>query len=323
MGIWNRNRFFRFGFAGLIAIATLTMTASAWTQETRQADFNVLKSQAEQALLRKDYAKALEIMQRMNDIGEPQHYETLYSIARIYALLDNRPKAYEWLDRAVDAGFWDAQSLKNEEAFKGMREEKRFRDLVRGAWAKGYIAMLERPERAVFQKPDEVMKAFELRPGLRVADIGAGSGYFTIPVAKAVGTTGTVLAIDISPEMICYLDKRVQAEQLSNVKLVKVEKDDPQLPAAGIDLILMVDTIHYIQNRGEYARKLRTGLAPGGRVVVIDYIPKPWAERPWGPTPEQQVSREQIDADMAKAGLKPIRVYNFLTEQYFVVYGIQ
>ncbi len=308
----------------LPAIALLlAATAAVWTQESEKADFKALKSQAEKALQSKDYARALEIAMKMNDIVEAQHYETLYGIARIYAFLGNEPKAYEWLDRAVGVGFWDAQLMRNDEAFKGMVEEKRFKDLARGARATAYIAMLERPERAEFQKPEEVMKALELKLGLRVADIGAGSGYFTIPVAKAVGPTGTVLAEDISQEMIDYLNKRVQAEQLENLKLVKVEKDDPKLPPAGIDLILMVDTLHYVQNRGEYAKKLRAGLAPGGRIVIIDYIPKPWDVRPWGPAPEQQFSKEQIDADMAQAGLKPIKVYNFLPEQYFVVYGLE
>jgi len=310
--------------AYLLAIALFLMAMpGVWTQENEEADFKTLKSQAEKALQGKDYARALEIAMKMNDIVEAQHYETLYGIARIYAFLGNKPKAYEWLDRAVGAGFWDAQLMRNDEAFKGMMEEKRFKDLARSARATAYIAMLERPERAEFQKPEEVMKALELKPGLRVADIGAGSGYFTIPVAKAVGPTGTVLAEDISQEMIDYLNKRVQAEQLENLKLVKVEKDDPKLPPAGIDLILMVDTLHYVQNRGEYAKKLRAGLAPGGRIVIIDYIPKPWDVRPWGPAPEQQFSKEQIDADMAQAGLKPVKVYNFLPEQYFVIYGVE
>jgi ubiquinone/menaquinone biosynthesis C-methylase UbiE len=308
----------------LLAVAfLLTMVSLVGTQENKETDFRALRRQSDEALQSNDYAKALEIAQKMNEIVEPQHYETLYGIARVYAFLGNNPKVYEWLDRAVGAGFWDAQLMRNDAAFKGIQEEKRFRDLVRAAWANGYIAMLERPERADFQKPDEVIKALELRPGLRVADIGAGSGYFTIPVAKAIRPAGTVLAVDISQEMLDYLGRRVQAEQLENVRLLKVERNDPNLPPGGIDLILMVDTIHYVKNRGEYAKKLRAGLAPGGRLVIIDYIPKPWEERPWGPTPEQQFSKEQMDADMAQAGLKPIKEYNFLPEQYFVVYAVK
>jgi SAM-dependent methyltransferase len=107
------------------------------------------------------------------------------------------------------------------------------------------------------------------------------------------------------------------------VELVLAPKDDPQLPPGGVDTILIVDTWHYIQNRGEYAKKLRDALAPGGRVVIIDYIPKPWDKRPWGPLPQQQVAKETIDAEMAEAGLKPTKVHDFLPEQYFVEYGVK
>jgi cyclopropane fatty-acyl-phospholipid synthase-like methyltransferase len=130
-----------------------------------------------------------------------------------------------------------------------------------------------------------------------------------------------VLAADVSQEMLDYLDKRTQAEGLTNVTLKKVDKDDPLLPAGGIDTILMVDTLHYVKNRGEYAKKLKAALAPGGRLVIIDYIPKSWEERPWGPPPEQHMSREMVDAEMAEGGLKQTKVYDFLPEQYFVVYG--
>jgi ubiquinone/menaquinone biosynthesis C-methylase UbiE len=167
------------------------------------------------------------------------------------------------------------------------------------------------------------MKTLALKPGERVADIGAGSGYFTIPVARTVGPTGTVWAIDVIQEMLDYVEKRANAEQLQNVQLVEVPRDDPQLPPGGVDTVLMIDTLHYIKDRAGYAKKLRAGLAPGGRVVIIDYIPKPWSERPWGPTPEQQIPRETIDTEFAEAGLKPVRVHDFLPEQYFVEYESQ
>jgi SAM-dependent methyltransferase len=102
-----------------------------------------------------------------------------------------------------------------------------------------------------------------------------------------------------------------------------VPKDDPQLPPASLDTILLVDTYHYIENRAEYARRLRAALAPGGRVVIIDYVPKSWKKRPWGPLPGQQVSRETVDKEMAAAGLKPVRSHSFLPEQYFVEYAVR
>jgi SAM-dependent methyltransferase len=189
-----------------------------------------------------------------------------------------------------------------------------------------YLAMLERPEREAFQKPAQVMAALALRRGERVADIGAGSGYFTIPVAKAVGPRGTVWALDIRQPMLDFIAARLEKERLTNVKLKRVLPDDPQLPPESVDTILMVDVYHYIhfEKRGaEYAVKLRPGLAKGGRVIVIDYTPRPFDERPWGPPPEQQMSRETLDGYMAAGGLKPARQHTFLPEQYFVEYRLR
>jgi ubiquinone/menaquinone biosynthesis C-methylase UbiE len=167
------------------------------------------------------------------------------------------------------------------------------------------------------------MKALAFKPGERVADIGAGSGYFTFPVAKAVGPTGVVWAIDIAPEMLEFLDMRVKARKADNIRLRRVTSDDPQIPPASVDTILMIDTIHYVKDRTAYAKKLLPALAPGGRVVIIDYIPKPMSERPWGPPPEQQFPREQMDREMAAAGFKVMGAYEFLPEQFFVIYGVR
>ena len=163
------------------------------------------------------------------------------------------------------------------------------------------------------------METLAFKPGEKVADIGAGSGYFTIRVAKAVGDEGLVWAIDIRPEMLDYIDARLEGEGLENVRLMLVDPDDPQLPKGKVDTILMIDTWHYIRDP-EYAKKLRAGLAPGGRVVIIDYRPRPWEERPWGPPPQQQTPREEVDAHFAEAGLEPAASYDFLPEQYFVIY---
>jgi cyclopropane fatty-acyl-phospholipid synthase-like methyltransferase len=101
---------------------------------------------------------------------------------------------------------------------------------------------------------------------------------------------------------------------------VQVEPDDPQLPAGRVDTVIMVDTLHYVKDRAAYARKLRAALAPRGRVVIVDFLPKPVEERPWGPPPEQRMPREEVDAAMAEAGLVPARVHEFLSEQFFVEY---
>jgi arsenite methyltransferase len=295
-------------------------------EQDQTADYDALKERFDETYGAGDYARALEIAKQMDEVIAPKHWDNLYNIACLHALQGDKPKAYEYLYKAVDAGFWNAKQMMEDEDLASLKGEDLHRHLVRGAWANGYIWMLEREEREEFQKPDDVLKALELRPGETVADIGAGSGYFTIPIAEAVGKDGTVLAIDISQHMLDYLERRLKAEQLENVELRRVERDDPQLPEGGVDLILMVDTIHYIMSSKErmaYAKKLREGLAPGGRVVIVDYIPKPWEERPWGPPPEQHLSKETLNEEMARAGLTVVKEYDFLPEQYFVVYGAE
>ena len=164
------------------------------------------------------------------------------------------------------------------------------------------------------------MATLAFKPGERVADVGAGSGYFARRVARAVGPAGTVWTIDIRPEVLSVLEARAAKEGLGNIRTQRVAPDDPQLPAGGVDTILMVDTLHYVKDRATYAKKLRAGLAAGGRVVVIDFVPKAPGERPWGPPPEQNMSREEVDTAMAAAGLVPARVHGFLSEQFFVEY---
>jgi ubiquinone/menaquinone biosynthesis C-methylase UbiE len=282
-----------------------------------------LKAQLEQAERAGQREKALELADRMVATHEQEHNEALYSAARLHAGLGHREQAYRSLARAIDAGFDDRARLLGEDAFKAFRQEDLFRTLARKAWANGYVNLLERPNREDVQKSPEIMRVLAFKPGERVADIGPGSGYFTVPVAHSVGPTGVVLALDIAPEMLEYLDFRLKSLQIENVRLRKVRNDDPQLEPGSVDTILMIDAIHYVQDRAAYAKKLRAGLAPGGRLVIIDYIPKPMSERPWGPPPEQQIARRQMDADMAAAGFKISRSYDFLPEQYFVIYSVE
>ncbi len=305
-------------FLGIITVCLAFTGAGAKSAEPVVSDS--LAIAFHQAYEAENFMLALEIAEQLNDLAQFEYIGTLYNVAAMHCRLGHTEEAYSWLEKCLATGFWNFRHLREDGDFQRIREEKRFRKLVRSAWAKQYIAMLEREDRTEFQKPDEVMKALALLPGERVADIGAGSGYFTIPVAQAVGPEGLVWAIDIRQEMLDYLRNRLEEEQVENVRLMLVDEDDPQLPAGRVDTILMIDTLHYIQERAAYAAKLRVGLAPGGRIVIIDYRPKSWEERPWGPPPEQQISREQVDTDFATAGLKPVRVHEFLPEQYFVEY---
>ena len=309
------------GFRNLLLIAGACAFAGAWARaEPPAPDRAALERKLTRAEQAKDWAAALEAARGLEELAEGEHLEALYRVARLQALLGQREAACESLERLGQAGLFDVSRVRRDEAFAPLREDERYRKAVRAIWLRGYLWLLERPERDAYQKPDEVMTALAFRPGERVADIGAGSGYFARRISKAVGPAGVVWAIDIAPEVLEYLEGRARREGLANIRIQRVQPDDPQLPAGGVDTILMVDTLHYVKERAAYARRLKAGLAPGGRVVVIDFVPKPPEERPWGPPPEQKMSREEVDAAMAEAGLVPARVHGFLTEQFFVEY---
>jgi SAM-dependent methyltransferase len=273
----------------------------------------------DRAALERDLAAAIA----KSASAEEAHVEALYDVARLQALLGRHEQACETLEKLDAAGLFDVGRLRKDDAFAPLRDEERFKKISHAIWLKGYLWLLERPERDAYQMPDKVMQTLALRPGERVADIGAGSGYFTRRVARAVGPGATVWAIDIAPDVLAYLAERARAEGLDNIRTRIVGKEDPEMPAGSVDTVLMVDTLHYIKARADYARRLRAALVPGGRVVIIDFRPKSPEERPWGPPPEQAMSREEVDAAMAEAGLFPARVHDFLPEQFFVEYRVR
>lgn len=264
-------------------------------------------------------ARAEEIIERVG----PVHAEALYRIAVLQCRKGAVEAAYWWLQRAMDAGYWDVNGLMTGEEFRPVQTEERFKRLVRDSWCRQYLAMLERPDRADLQDPDRIMEALALSPGDRVADIGAGSGYFTVRIARAVGKDGIVWAVDLRQPMLDFISARLELEGIGNVRLGAAEPADPRLPAESFDRILLVDTLHYVGDRAAYARKLRSALAPGGRVVVIDFIPRPGVERVFAPPPEQQIPLETIDRDMESAGLTRTATHSFLPEHYFVEYCVR
>jgi ubiquinone/menaquinone biosynthesis C-methylase UbiE len=292
-------------------------------QEAKAPDVPRLKTQFDQAIRSGDQPKALSLAMQIIDATEPEHVEALYAAAQLCARMGRREQAYLYLNRAIGAGFADRGRLREDPAFKDYRDDELFKTLVRRAWARGYFDLLERPNREDVQMSPAIMKSLAFKPGERVADIGAGTGYFTFPIAEAVGPTGVVWALDIAPEMIEVLEFRIKARKVANVRVRKVPSDDPQLEPGSLDTILMIDSIHYVKDRTAYARRLLPGLAPGGRLVIIDYRPRPISERPWGPPPEQQFPRKQLDGEMKAAGFRVLESYDFLPEQFFVIYVAQ
>ena len=182
---------------------------------------------------------------------------------------------------------------------------------------KAYIASLDDPARDAYQKPAEVMKALALREGEVVADIGAGSGYFTVRFARAVGPGGRVYAVDVSPDMVRHLNHRVRDEKLSNVLTVLSDPDDPLLPDASVDRFVIVDTWHHVEDRAKYLGLLKRMLRPGGQVVHIDFQKK---DLPVGPPVEMKIAREDLVREMEGAGFRLSAEHTFLPYQYFLVF---
>lgn len=130
---------------------------------------------------------------------------------------------------------------------------------------------LERSERELEEEPDKALDALGTLAGATVADVGAGSGYFTVRLAARVGPKGRVYANDLQPEMLKMLGMRLARERVANVTLVQGAIDDPKLPASSIDLVLMVDVYHEFSEPQKMLRGIRAALKPGGRLVLLEY----------------------------------------------------
>lgn len=179
------------------------------------------------------------------------------------------------------------------------------------------IASMERPERDAWQKPDEVVKALDLKNGEVVADIGAGTGYFTRRFAKAVAPDGKVYAVDIAADVLGYLKDRAAKENLPNIVIDISKPDDPLLPGNTIDLAFICDTTHHMENRATYYRTLAPALKKHGRLAIIDYPPgSPHAPHP----PDQLVPRSQVIDEAEQGGFKYVREFRFLPYHYFLIF---
>jgi len=178
---------------------------------------------------------------------------------------------------------------------------------------------LDRPGREELEKPDVVLAAMELRPGQVVAEIGAGTGFFSRRIAKAVGPTGKVLANDIQPEMLELLKKNAARDGLTNVVPTLGSETDPKLPPGGVDRILLVDVYHEFQKPQEMLDKIKEALAPGGTVTLVEY-------RGEGTTAshinkEHRMTSEQVLGEWQPAGFLLLNQIETLPSQHVFVFS--
>jgi ubiquinone/menaquinone biosynthesis C-methylase UbiE/rhodanese-related sulfurtransferase len=167
----------------------------------------------------------------------------------------------------------------------------------------------------VWRKPDDVVAALQLRPGMTVIDLGAGSGVFTRRFARAIGPTGRAIGLDISPGSIDALKKDAASLALTTYEARLVKADDPALPAASADVIFLSNTYHHIENRVPYFTRLRSALKPGGRLVIVDFNA--------GQMAMDIPDRKQVEAELSVAGYQLSRAHEFLSRQFFLEFVVR
>jgi len=180
------------------------------------------------------------------------------------------------------------------------------------------LGLLEAPDRAAWQKPDQIMDVLGIAEGAHVADIGAGAGWFTMRLARRVGPNGVVYAQDVQPQMLAAIKRRVQSEGLRNVRTVLGEGSMPNLPARSLDAVLVVDVYPEVVDRVTFLRNLAAALKANGRIGIVNF-----KLGGGGPGPDDatlRVPRASVERDVAEAGLK-VRTFGNLPYQYLLVLG--
>jgi len=180
------------------------------------------------------------------------------------------------------------------------------------------LGLLEAPDRDEWQRPQQILDALGVADASVVADVGAGSGWFTVRLARRVGPNGRVYAQDVQPEMLAAITRRVQREGLTNVEPKKGSGSNPGLAAACCDAVLLVGVVHEIEDRVTLFRNLGRALKPGGRIGVVDFRP---GDSGPGPAAAERVPAETIEREAAGAGLRLLRAETFLPFQYFLIFG--
>ena len=175
------------------------------------------------------------------------------------------------------------------------------------------IRNFESPRRDAYQKPEEVLAYLGNLKGKKVMDIGAGSGYFSVRLAEK---GAQVIAADVNVEFQTALQKRIERNSLENIELRKIPYDNPNLADGEVDMVLVVNTYHHIENRSDYFAKVKQGIKEDGELVVIDYYKK---QLPVGPPVNHKVSLDTVKRELKQAGYTQLEVNTDLLPYQFIV----
>lgn len=181
-----------------------------------------------------------------------------------------------------------------------------------------WVEEFENDERDAQQKPDEVVRALNLSPGDVVADIGAGTGYFTRRFAQAVGDNGIAYAVDLEPNMLEYVAERAQKDGQPNIVPVLATATSPMLAPDSVDLFFICNTIHHIGNREAYYAILARDLRAGGRLAVVDF--RKDVDMTHGPDQAMRLARQSLIDELTQAGFRLTEEHDFLPVQYFLIF---
>lgn len=172
-----------------------------------------------------------------------------------------------------------------------------------------------------WQHPERVIESLAVRPGERVADIGAGNGYWLSRLSEAVGPSGRVYAVEVEDDLVAELRERVERAQLHNVVVVRGSYEDPELPDGEIDLAMTCLTYHHVENRPEYFRRLLLDLSPRGRVAHLDDRPDAgWPIR-WFQSSGHWSEPAAVREEMASAGYRRVAEFDYLPAQSFQIFA--
>ena len=188
---------------------------------------------------------------------------------------------------------------------------------IAGVMGVGGADWLERNERELEELPETALDKIGFRPGMTVADVGAGSGYFTVRLAKRVGTAGKVYAVEVQPEMMSILRRRIASEKLGNVETILGTESDPKLPKNSVDLLLMVDVYHEFSQPRTMLQRMKEALKNDGRLVLLEYR----KEDPHIPIrSEHKMSVAEAKAELEAEGYKLEKVLKDLPRQHILIF---
>lgn len=185
---------------------------------------------------------------------------------------------------------------------------------------KAYIERFEGESREIFEKREAIVRACAVKPGMTIADVGAGTGLFTRLFAREVGPQGQVMAVDIAPAFLEHIDKTARELKLPNIKTLLGSDSSPRLPAGSVDLVFVCDTYHHFEYPTTMLKNIRTALKPGGRLLVIDFVRTPGVSRQWI-VDHVRAGQDVFEREITQSGFKKIsESKGILQENYLVLF---